>query len=210
MKISDIRIDYALKSLDVTDVKASPLDQFKLWFDEALEAKVLEVNAMHLGTVQADGRPNSRVVLLKGLDEGFVFYTNYNSKKGKELSLNPYVALTFYWAELERQIRILGKIEKVSPEESDEYFFSRPFGSQIGAWVSSQSDVIEDREVLAKKEAELQHTFSPNTIKRPENWGGYRVIAHELEFWQGRPSRLHDRILYTLEENKWTISRLSP
>ncbi|WP_291787914.1 pyridoxamine 5'-phosphate oxidase [Cecembia sp.] len=211
MKISDIRIDYSLKSLDVSDVKPSPMDQFRLWFNEALEAKVLEINAMNLATVQNNGRPNSRVVLLKGIDSGFVFFTNYNSTKGKELKDNPYVALTFYWAELERQIRISGKVEKVSPKESDDYFFSRPYSSQIGAWVSPQSETITAREILTEKEADLQKKFNPNSITRPEHWGGYRVNPSELEFWQGRPSRLHDRILYRLESTgKWEISRLAP
>jgi pyridoxamine 5'-phosphate oxidase len=211
MKLSEIRIEYSLKTLDVNEVAVSPLDQFKKWFDEAVESKVLEVNAMNLATVSLDGKPNSRVVLLKGIDSGFLFYTNYNSIKGNELANNPYVALTFYWAELERQVRILGKTEKVSPEESDEYFFSRPFGSQVGAWVSPQSQPIKDRQTLAEKEEALYQELKPDTISRPEHWGGYRVLPHELEFWQGRPSRLHDRILYRLNNaGEWEISRLAP
>lgn len=211
MKISDIRIDYSLKSLDITDVQDSPIEQFKKWFGEALEAKVLEVNAMNLSTVQSDGRPNARIVLLKGVDSGFVFFTNYKSKKGLELEGNPNVASTFYWAELERQVRIMGHIEKISAEESDEYFFSRPYSSQVGAWVSPQSNEIENRDYLIKKENELQEKFTPETITRPEHWGGYRINATEIEFWQGRPSRLHDRILYQKQKNgSWKISRLAP
>lgn len=211
MKISDIRIDYSLKSLDISDVQTSPIEQFKKWFSEAIESKVLEVNAMTLSTIQENGRPNSRVVLLKGVDSGFVFFTNYKSVKGKELDIHPYVALNFYWAELERQIRILGKVEKVSSEESDEYFHSRPFASQIGAWVSPQSETIESREILSQKEEEIKGKFSPETIRRPEHWGGYRVTPDEMEFWQGRPSRLHDRIHYKLTESgAWQITRLAP
>ena len=211
MKISDIRIDYSLKSLDVSDVLDSPIEQFKVWFQEALDAKVLEVNAMSLATVRKNGSPNARIVLLKGVDHGFLFFTNYHSVKGKELEENPYVAATFYWAELERQVRIFGKVEKVTPRESDEYFFSRPYSSQVGAWVSPQSSPIKDREFLIEREEKLQEQFKPETIKRPENWGGYRILAEEMEFWQGRPSRLHDRIHYSLNESdKWEISRLAP
>lgn len=211
MKISDIRIDYALKSLDVEDVQNMPLDQFKIWFEEAIDAKVLEVNAMNLATIQKDGSPNSRIVLLKGIEEGLIFFTNYQSAKGTELSLNPKVAVTFFWAELERQVRFLGEVEKISEKESDEYFFSRPFSSQVGAWVSPQSTEIANRDFLENKERELSKSLNPDSIKRPEHWGGYQIKIHEAEFWQGRPSRLHDRILYRLDaQGTWNKVRLAP
>jgi len=211
MKISDIRIDYSLKSLELSDVLPSPIDQFQVWINEAIQAKVFEVNAMNLSTIKEDGRPNSRVVLLKGLDTGLVFFTNYSSVKGIELEKNPYVAVTFFWAELERQVRILGKVTKISAEESDEYFFSRPFSSQIGAWVSPQSQPIEDRDFLEKRDLDLREKFDPETIIRPIHWGGYRINVNEVEFWQGRPSRLHDRILYTQTINDaWEKKRLAP
>jgi len=211
MKISDIRIDYSLKSLDLGDVLPSPIDQFNVWFNEAIQAKVLEVNAMNLSTVKEDGRPNSRVVLLKGVDTGLLFFTNYSSNKGIELEKNPNVSVTFFWAELERQVRILGEVTKISKEESDEYFFSRPFSSQIGAWVSPQSQPIENREFLEKRDLDLRNKFDANTITRPVHWGGYRINVNEVEFWQGRPSRLHDRILYTQTINGlWQKKRLAP
>ena len=211
MKISDLLIEYSLKSLDKKEVTPSPLDQFKIWFDESLKAKVMEANAMNLSTVRKDGMPNSRIVLLKGIDEGFVFFTNYNSSKGQELNEHPFAALTFFWPELERQVRIIGKVSKISAIESDEYFFSRPFSSQIGAWASPQSKPIPDREFLEENENKLRNELNQDSMKRPEHWGGYRLLANEIEFWQGRPSRLHDRIIYTLEEGGiWKIQRLAP
>lgn len=211
MKISDLRIDYSLKSLDEKEVATSPMDQFKIWFDEALNAKVMEANAMNLSTVRKDGMPNSRIVLLKGVDEGFVFFTNYDSSKGRELYEHPFAALTFFWAELERQVRIIGEVSKISMVESDEYFFSRPFSSQIGAWASPQSNPIPNRQFLEESENKLRNELTQDTMKRPENWGGYRLLAKEVEFWQGRPSRLHDRILYTQSsEGIWKIQRLAP
>ena len=211
MKLADIRIDYTLKSLDEKDVNASPIDQFKIWVEEAHQSKVHEWNAMNLSTVRADGRPNSRIVLLKDVDTGLVFFTNYNSAKGKELENNPFAAITFFWPVLERQVRFMGKVSKITPEESDEYFFSRPFASQIGAWASPQSEVIPDRTFLEEKEAKLLSEINEKTIVRPEHWGGYRLVPDEVEFWQGRSSRLHDRIHYQKEgEASWKIERLAP
>lgn len=211
MKISDIRVDYVLKSLDLNEVQNKPLDQFKIWFNEALDAKVNEINAMNLATVQSDGTPNSRIVLLKGIEDGLIFFTNYQSRKGIELSLNPNVAVTFFWPELERQVRFLGKVEKINKEDSDNYFFSRPFSSQVGAWVSPQSSEITDRGFLEKREQELLVSLNPDSIKRPEHWGGYQIEIHEAEFWQGRPSRLHDRVLYRLDpKGNWNKILLAP
>lgn len=211
MKLADIRIDYTLKSLDEKDVNASPIDQFKIWVEEAHQSKVHEWNAMNLSTVRPDGRPNSRVVLLKDVDTGLVFFTNYNSAKGKELAYNPYAAITFFWPVLERQVRFMGKVSKITTEESDEYYFSRPFASQIGAWASPQSEVIENRTYLEENEAKLLNQIDEKTITRPEHWGGYRLIPEEVEFWQGRSSRLHDRIQYLIQEDgSWKIQRLAP
>lgn len=211
MKLADIRIDYTFKSLDEKDVNASPIDQFKIWVEEAHQSKVHEWNAMNLSTVRADGRPNSRIVLLKDVDTGLVFFTNYNSAKGKELENNPFAAITFFWPVLERQVRFMGKVSKITPEESDEYFFSRPFASQIGAWASPQSEVIPDRNFLEEKEAKLLSEINEKTIVRPGHWGGYRLVPEEVEFWQGRSSRLHDRIHYQKEgDASWKIERLAP
>lgn len=211
MKIADLRIEYTLKSLDETEVVLSPIEQFKIWMNEAIKAKVIEVNAMNLSTVREDGMPNSRIVLLKGVDSGFVFFTNYKSQKGEELAKKPFGALTFFWPELERQVRVIGNVSMISSRESDEYFFSRPFSSQIGAWASPQSKPIPDRSFLERNEAKLREELTKESIKRPENWGGYRLTPNEVEFWQGRPSRLHDRILYSKKENEsWEIVRLAP
>jgi pyridoxamine 5'-phosphate oxidase len=210
-EIAALRENYTKGSLDVSDVSFVPLEQFQMWFDEAISSELLEPNALLLSTVSAKGKPSSRIVLLKGLDNGFKFYTNYLSRKGTELIENPNACITFFWAELERQVRIEGTIEKVSAEESDEYFQSRPKGSQIGAWTSNQSMVIGNREVLEEREKHLIEKFGNNPIPRPPHWGGYRLVPNYIEFWQGRPSRLHDRIAYTLMENdEWKIERLSP
>lgn len=209
--IAALRENYSKGSLDVQDVNISPIEQFQKWFHEAIESKLPEPNAMVLSTVSVDGKPSARVVLLKGVDTGFTFFTNYLSRKGAELGENPNACITFFWVELERQVRIEGMIEKVSADESDRYFHSRPSGSQIGAWVSNQSMVIGNREVLEEREQYLKAKFGDNPIPRPPHWGGYRLIPNYIEFWQGRPSRLHDRIAYTkLEEDTWKIERLSP
>lgn len=211
MNIADIRKDYALRRLDESDVDADPFKQFHAWLREAIEAQVPEPTAMTLATAGASGRPAARIMLLKALDDrGFVFYTNYASRKGAELEARPAAALAFFWKELERQVRIEGAIEKVSAAESDEYFASRPLGSRIGAWASTQSATIESRQWLEArvKAAEAQHGGSP---PRPPHWGGYRVIPDWLEFWQGRQSRLHDRIAYTRGAGGgWQVTRLSP
>lgn len=210
--LSEIRTDYQAATLNEGDVLSSPFQQFDKWFREALEAEVLEVNAMTLATATPDGKPSARVVLLKGLDEGgFTFFTNYHSDKGQMLAANPYAALTFFWPELERQVRIEGEIEKVSHEESDEYFASRPKGSQIGAWVSEQSHIIKSREELDKRLEELTIQYENEPVVRPPHWGGYRLLPSSVEFWQGRPSRLHDRLKYTKgNEGFWKLDRLSP
>ncbi|GAB2533217.1 pyridoxamine 5'-phosphate oxidase [Spirosoma aerophilum] len=211
--ISDLRNEYTLNGLDSTDVSPDPFAQFRQWFDAALAAGLPEPNAMHISTVTASGRPDGRIVLLKDMSEaGFVFYTNYESRKGRELSDHPFAALTFFYPQLERQIRIEGTVEKVSDEESDAYFNVRPRGSQIGAWVSHQSTVIDSREVLEQRQRELEDQFAGQPVPRPPYWGGFRVVPDVLEFWQGRPSRLHDRIRYSLTEGgqTWVIDRLSP
>lgn len=209
--IAHLRKDYTLNGLRKEDVLENPIDQFKRWFAEALASQVLEPNGMVLSTIGRDGYPHGRVVLLKDVDaRGFSFYTNYLSHKGDDLAQHPVASLTFWWPELERQIRIIGKVEKVETAESDAYFAVRPRGSQIGAWVSEQSQTIADRKVLEEKWAELEAQFADQAVVRPPHWGGYRVLPHQIEFWQGRPSRLHDRLCYTYESNEWKLERLSP
>lgn len=210
--IADIRKDYKLKSLLEEDVDPNAIRQFGTWWQEALNSEIDEVNAMTLATASADGVPAARIVLLKGYDErGFVFFTNYESFKGMQLAENPRACLVFFWKELERQVRVTGLVEKVSAEESDIYFNSRPEGSRIGAWASPQSQVITNREWLEERESKFRMEFGSQALKRPAHWGGYRVKPINIEFWQGRPSRLHDRLLYTLQsDNTWTIERLAP
>lgn len=209
--IADIRKEYMRESLSEGDVELDPILQFGRWWKEALASDIEEVNAMTLATCNAAGVPSARIVLLKDYDpSGFVFYTNYQSRKGKEIAENPFASLLFFWKELERQVRIEGKIEKVAAKESDEYFQSRPAGSKLGAWASPQSQAIKDRTILDQNLQELEEKFASAEIPRPPHWGGYRVSPVHMEFWQGRPSRLHDRILYTLEDGQWIIRRLAP
>ena len=212
MGFADLRKEYMQRGLDESDVDTDPFRQFAAWFDEARAASPIEPNAMALATVGADGRPSLRMVLLKGADErGFVFYTNYESRKGRELADTPWAALTFFWPEMERQIRIEGRVEPVSAEESDAYFHSRPVGSQLSASASRQSEVIAGREELEQRVVALSAQYQDQEIPRPENWGGFRVIPDAIEFWQGRANRLHDRLRYRLlASGDWLIERLSP
>jgi pyridoxamine 5'-phosphate oxidase len=211
MDLSELRISYTKAGLVETDVNPDPVRQFKLWMDQAIEVGLLEPNAMTLATAGASGQPNARTVLLKSFDgNGFVFYTNYHSRKAREIAENARVSLLFYWGELERQVRIAGVAARVSETESDEYFNSRPVGHQLGAWVSNQSEVIEGRESLEDRLAALSKRFEPGPIPRPPHWGGFRVEPHTFEFWQGRPNRLHDRLEYRRSPDAWVIRRLSP
>ena len=212
MSIAAIRRDYMRESLSENQVEQNPFRQFDRWWEEAMKAEIDEVNAMTLSTVTSEGKPAARIVLLKGYDDyGFVFFTNYDSSKGKELLQNPNACLLFFWKELERQVRIEGTCEKVSESESDAYFYSRPEGSRIGAWASPQSRVIASRDILDTNLAELEKRFKDTPVPRPPHWGGYRIRPERMEFWQGRPSRLHDRILYTQEPGRdWNICRLAP
>jgi pyridoxamine 5'-phosphate oxidase len=210
--LAELRKNYSLGSLDVADVDRNPFRQFDAWFAQAVDAKLPEPNTMTLATVDSRGRPSARIVLIKGVDErGFMFFTNYESRKGRELADNPHASLLFYWIELERQVRIEGTVVKASAAESDQYYESRPLGSRIGAWASEQSQVIESRAVLEAREREISAKYGEHP-PRPPHWGGYRLIPDAIEFWQGRPSRLHDRLLYTraVEGGDWQLARLSP
>lgn len=211
MNLFDLRRDFTLKTLDEKDISPNPMSMFELWFNEAIAAETLEPNAMNLATATPDGKPSSRIVLLKQIKpDGFVFFTNYDSKKGKQIKLNKYCALNFVWHELERQVRIEGIAEKISGKDSDTYFDVRPAKSKLGAWASPQSKVIPSRSYLEKLMSNYESQFSTEEIKRPENWGGYIVKPNLIEFWQGRSNRLHDRIQYTQENNDWKIERLAP
>jgi pyridoxamine 5'-phosphate oxidase len=208
--IADIRKDYRLAALDEAAAGDNPLLFFTKWFAEAEEAMADEVNAMTLATVGATGRPHARIVLLKGLDDkGFTFFTNYDSAKGQDIAANPYAAVVFFWKELERQVRIEGCIEKLSAEESDTYFQSRPEGSRLGAWASPQSTIIPNRDVLDENYLKYAKEFN-SEIPRPPHWGGYRIVPDVIEFWQGRSSRMHDRIRFNVVDGKWVQCRLAP
>jgi len=210
--LSSLRQNYTKGTLLENQIEKNPFNQFHFWFQEAVDSPEKEPNVMTLATIDNEGKPNARIVLLKNLDEkGFVFFTNYESEKAQQLSTNPYASLVFWWAELERQVRVEGKVEKISDGESDEYFKSRPSGSQLGAWASPQSRVINSREVLDKNLQVVEKQYEGQNIPRPAHWGGFRIIPHKFEFWQGRSNRLHDRICYYLQDNQvWDIKRLAP
>jgi pyridoxamine 5'-phosphate oxidase len=209
--VADLRRAYTLADLSEHDADPDPLHFFERWFDEAVHAEVREPNAMTLATLGADGQPTARIVLLKGVDaEGFVFYTNYESRKARELEARPRAALVFWWEALERQVRVEGTVERVAAAESDAYFASRPRGSRLGAWASDQSRPIADRSVLEEKLAEVEATYPGDAVPRPPHWGGYRLTPTLFEFWQGRASRLHDRLEYTPGPDGWTVQRLAP
>jgi pyridoxamine 5'-phosphate oxidase len=210
--IADLRRDYTRASLDVSNVDSDPVKQFETWFNDALRAEVIEPNAMTLSTVNAQGRPSSRVVLLKGVENRkFVFFTNYQSRKGRELESNAACALNFFWPDLERQVCVQGIADKVDPKISEAYFKSRPKMSQIGAWTSPQSTIIKDRSILEERFAQIQSKYKEdNELPKPHQWGGYEIDPLVIEFWQGRPGRLHDRIEYTKVDGQWKIHRLAP
>lgn len=209
--LSDLRKEYIRAGLDESDADRDPIEQFRKWFDEALAADLHEPNAMTLATATPDGKPSARVVLLKGFDaRGFVFYTNYEGRKGRELAENPRAALVFYWGELERQVRVEGRVWRVLEEESDAYYASRPRGSRLGAWASAQSRSVERRELVEERLRELEREYTGREVPRPPFWGGYRVEPEEIEFWQGRENRLHDRLVYRWSSDGWRIERLQP
>ncbi len=211
MSIYDLREEYISRELDEKTVPADPFALFAQWFEEAKEVKIFEPHAFALATSSWDGQPAVRMLLLKSFENGgFTFFTNYNSLKGRHIQENPKAAMVFYWAELERQVRITGIVEKLSDKESDKYFDARPIGSRLGAWASPQSQVIENRKWLEEKHFEFRQKFSKGFVPRPANWGGYRLKPHTIEFWQGRPNRLHDRIEYYRDNELWKIRRLAP
>lgn len=209
--VADLRQEYRSGALDLHDLAADPVEQFQRWFNEAVEAEVLEPNAMTLATASAEGTPSARMVLLKEVDaRGFTFFTNTLSRKGSELEENPRAALVFWWGVIERQVRIEGKVERVSNSEADLYFASRPRGSRLGAWASPQSEPVASRAALDQALEEITNLYPDDNVPRPPHWGGYRVVPVAIEFWQGRSSRLHDRFRYTHEEESWKIERLGP
>ena len=208
---SQLRVDYKRAALSERDAASDPFELFTRWFDEAVAAAIPEPNAMTLATVDAAGRPTARIVLMKGVDaRGVVFHTNYDSRKGRDLAGNPRAALLFFWVDLERQVRIDGTAERVSAEDSDAYFAARPRGSQISAWASPQSAPVADRAWLEARVAEFEARFASGAVPRPPNWGGMRVVPDRFEFWQGRTSRLHDRLVWSRQGDRWTIERLAP
>lgn len=217
-KLASLRREYTMNGLDESEVDADPIKQFDVWLNDAIQAELIDANGMTLATADGNARPSARTVLLKHFDhKGFVFYTNYTSRKAKEMDANPWVSLLFYWREFERQVRVEGQAEKISRRESTYYFRQRPRESRIGAWVSNQSSVINTRAMLRKKFDEMKRKFGNKEIPLPDHWGGYRVVPEQIEFWQGRANRLHDRLLYTKESQEgeaesaeWTISRLAP
>jgi pyridoxamine 5'-phosphate oxidase len=210
--VANFRNEYISNGIHEAELKENPIDQFEIWFNEAVNNKLREPNAMHLATATPDGKPSGRVVLLKGFDErGFIFYTNYSSRKSHEIESNGYAAITFLWLELYKQVRVEGTIHRIPPIEANHYFNSRPRGSQISAWASMQSQPVNNRQELEKRMEDIEHQFNGKPVERPENWGGYCLSPTKVEFWLGRANRLHDRILYELQDdNSWTKQRLSP
>ncbi|AGF51991.1 pyridoxamine 5'-phosphate oxidase [Synechocystis sp. PCC 6803] len=211
VSLADLRLNYTQGGLIEAEVADHPFAQFHIWLQQAIAAELPEPNAMTLSTLSEEGHPVGRMVLLKGLDErGFVFYTNYDSAKGQQLTAHPWAGLVFWWAALERQVRVDGQVEKIDPAESDAYFQSRPRGSQLGAWASPQSRIVGDRQELEDNLARWEKQYENQSIPRPPHWGGFRVIPHRIEFWQGRPSRLHDRLQFNLLDGQWHRQRLAP